>query len=78
LQEYLAGSNPTDANSIPSDINGNYLPDTWETNARSWISRELIHDDGIGCQRDVAKKEAAKNEGQQINFEGSSGEIFFH
>ena len=33
LQEYLAGSNPMDANSIPSDINGNNLPDAWETNA---------------------------------------------
>lgn len=32
LQEYLAGSNPMDANSIPGDINGNNLPDAWETN----------------------------------------------
>ena len=33
LQEFLAGSDPMDANSIPSDINGNNLPDAWETNA---------------------------------------------
>jgi hypothetical protein len=33
LQEYLAGSNPMDANSVPGDINGNNLPDSWETNA---------------------------------------------
>jgi hypothetical protein len=32
LQEYLAGSNPMDANSVPGDINGNNLPDAWETN----------------------------------------------
>lgn len=30
LQEYLAGSDPMNANSIPGDINGNNLPDTWE------------------------------------------------
>ena len=33
LQEYLAGSDPMNANSVPSDINGNNLPDAWETNA---------------------------------------------
>ena len=33
LQEYLAGSDPTNPNSVPGDINGNNLPDAWETNA---------------------------------------------
>jgi hypothetical protein len=33
LQEYLAGSDPTDPNSIPGDINGNNLADSWETNS---------------------------------------------
>ena len=30
LAEYLAGSDPNNANSIPGDVNGNNLPDAWE------------------------------------------------
>ena len=30
LQEYLAGSDPNNANSIPGDANGNNLSDSWE------------------------------------------------
>lgn len=30
LQEYLAGSDPMNANSVPGDVNGNNLPDAWE------------------------------------------------
>ncbi|HEU6448031.1 MAG TPA: BNR-4 repeat-containing protein [Verrucomicrobiae bacterium] len=47
LQEYLAGSNPMDANSIPGDINGNNLPDIWETNVFGALV-ESAYDDADG------------------------------
>jgi len=50
LQEYLAGSDPMNANSIPSDINGNNLPDAWETNAFAGFVASAYDDaDGDGC-----------------------------
>ncbi|HEX7652656.1 MAG TPA: BNR-4 repeat-containing protein, partial [Verrucomicrobiae bacterium] len=49
LQEYLAGSNPLDANSVPGDINGNNLPDAWETNVFGGLVGSAYDDaDGDG------------------------------
>jgi hypothetical protein len=49
LQEYLTGSDPTDANSVPGDINGNNLPDAWETNVFGGFVNSAYDDaDGDG------------------------------
>jgi hypothetical protein len=49
LQEYVAGSNPTNPNSIVGDINGNNLSDAWETNAfGGWVASAYDDPDGDG------------------------------
>ena len=49
LAEYLGGSDPNNANSIPSDTNGNNLPDAWETASFGGLVNSAYDDaDGDG------------------------------
>jgi hypothetical protein len=49
LQEYIAGSDPNIAQSVPGDVNGNNLPDAWETNSFGGLVNSAYDDfDGDG------------------------------